>query len=234
MLIFAKRYCRDMGLRSSTVPLCSRGWLMSVRTRPVTLTKPRASPQPADREKSAWVTHPSVTREQWQMTLGRGFGQTPKTTSEAGQDIWGSFDVVVICPEVEGVSEATFLVPFLPRLSVLFKWSLWGGSWGPLMPGPPLLSSLRSSAVGTDTMAWRSGLPFNNSDRRTQTKLIPWLARNDFFAVWSRGGISLTRYDLWPWDEVGPHQLERSLNDFLVLGNKMIGIKFKRGTLLYL
>lgn len=233
MLILAKRYWRDVGLRSSTIPLCSTGWLRRVLRRPETLTNPRASPQPADREKSPWVTQPSVTREQWELTLGRGSGHSPNTRSEQGEeDDLASSDVVGIGSEGEGRSDtlssvlsedwevaADFLELFFRDLILLLKWSLWGGSLGSLLPRS-VFSSFRSSAVGTHTMAWSSGLPFDSSVRRTHTTLIPWAVRNDLIAERSRGGTSPTRHGLWPLDVEGLHQPESSLTDFRFLGSK--------------
>lgn len=142
------------------------------------------------------------------MTLGRGSGHSPKMRSE---DDLGSSDVVALGSEAdlgsgseaEGRSgslpsalaedAAAFLGPLFLRLILLLKWSLCWGSWGPLLPGP-FFSSCRSSAVGTHTMAWRSGLPLDRSDRRTHTRLIPCAARNDVAAKRSRGGTCPTRH----------------------------------------
>lgn len=143
------------------------------------------------------------------MTLGRGSGHSPKMRSEEDwEDDMGSSDVVSFGSETEGRSEslpsvlsedkeevAAFLGPFFLRLILLLKWSLCGGSWGPVLPGS-FFSSCRSSAVGTHTMAWSSGLPLDSSDRRAHTRLIPCAVRNDVTAERPRGGNPPTRHGL--------------------------------------
>lgn len=142
------------------------------------------------------------------MTLGRGAGHSPKMRSEEDwEDDLGSSDVVGLGSEAEGRSDslpsvledtedvAAFLGAFFLRLILLLKWSLCEGSWGPLLPGP-LLNSSRSSAVGTHSMAWSSGLPLDSNDRRTHTRLVPCAARKDVAAERSRGGASPTRHGL--------------------------------------
>lgn len=220
MLTLAKRYCREAGFRSSSTPLCSLGCSARVARSPAALTKPRASPQPADREKSPWVTQPRVTREQWEVTLGSGSGHSPRVQSEAGS---GSSDVPasdgsVLDGRAEVLAAFFFFFFFLNSWILLFTWSLWVGSWGPLLPGP-LLSRCRSSGVGTHTMAWTSGLPLQSKDRRTHTRLIWCAARKRATAEGSRGGASATRHALWPLDDAGLHQPESSFSDFLFLGS---------------
>lgn len=189
MLILAKRYCSDPGFRSSTSPLWLSGCLSRVCRRPVRLRSPRASPQPADREKSPWVTQPRVTLEQWEVTLGRGSGQRPRVKAEVqeeeglvrlGEELGSEPGIEVEAGSVSLFSGLTeeevvpgLLWSFLRgRLTRLLKWSVWRGSWGPVQPGS-LRTSWRSSAVGTHTRACRSGWPLVTRERRVHTRLLP-------------------------------------------------------------
>ena len=162
--------------------------------RPVRLRSPRASPQPADREKSPWVTQPRVTLEQWEVTLGRGSGQRPRVRAEVQEEEGlvrldeelGSGPGLTLGTEVEagaacvfaGLVEEEEVVPGLlwsflrGRLTRLLKWSVWRGSWGPVQPGS-LRTSWRSSAVGTHTRACCSGWPLVTRERRIHTRLLP-------------------------------------------------------------
>lgn len=184
-------------------------------------------------EKSPWVTQPTVTREQWEATLGRGSGHSPRTRSEedSEKDL-GSLDALVSKSEAKmrsaflpsglsGVTEgvAAFLGSFFLRLILLLKWSLCGGSWGPPVPCR-FPNAFRSSGAGTHNMAWYSGLPFDGSDTCTHTRLIACADRNDVTASQLIGGSLPTRHGLWPLDVVGLHQAESSFKAFLFLGSK--------------
>jgi hypothetical protein len=199
MLILAKRYCSDPGFRSSTSPLWPSGCLSRVCRRPVRLRSPRASPQPADREKSPWVTQPRVTLEQWEVTLGRGSGQRPRVRDEvqeeeglvrleeelgsglvrleeepgSGPGLTPGTEAGSDCLAEEEEEVPGLLWSFLRgRLTRLLKWSVCRGSWGPVQPGSSR-TSWRSSAVGTHTRACCSGWPLATRERRIHTRLLP-------------------------------------------------------------
>lgn len=77
MVTLANRYCSEVGGRSSTRPLTAADWLDSISSKPVTLTNPKASPQPTAIEKSPCVMKPRRSLEQCEVSPGRGPDHSP-------------------------------------------------------------------------------------------------------------------------------------------------------------